>query len=513
MIRQAILIDQHCISFVEGAVRRGRIDVKAFIRLPKGKFGDPERPGSEGFSVMLRDELGRLGWKPSTAAVILSSPSLIDRSLSLPPTRLASLPSVVQLQVEAMPMLKLQDTLCDFSIHRSDKGSMELGVAITSEATVNRIVAELGQSGFRVQSVTSAAHSMLTATKRIPGNEKFNLFVLASDRRIDLMAVRDGKLIASHTESIFETQSPTSDLIYPVVSRFLKAVQRKHEGFEPKDALLMCDDPVWGAKVSDRLEDEHDTNSQIFDYRMLFQIDSRSAPGKRSEQLCAESLLLAGALISQQRHRNETIDLLSPKRPKSRWFLKSLYAATAASLIGWLCLTGYRQLEQRKLEVEGRWAELHSEVDQLTTLNQKSERLLRVAAVVGDWEEARVDWLSELSALKQNLPEKNEAYLRQLVFQSSQDGELPAASAVGFAKDQSDIMEMNKRLSSASSPYEMDPRPFFQNEGAEPFIHQFELDLKVAAPAQGDSSNQEETSPLENSPILPLTNSASESEI
>ena len=64
MIRQAILIDQHCISFVEGVVRRGRIDVKAFIRLPKGKFGDPERPGSEGFSVMLRDELGRLGWKP-----------------------------------------------------------------------------------------------------------------------------------------------------------------------------------------------------------------------------------------------------------------------------------------------------------------------------------------------------------------------------------------------------------------------------------------------------------------
>ncbi len=496
MIRQAILIDQNSISFIEGVVRRGRVDLRAFVRLPKGKFGDsatgdpefgsPEEPGA-----LLREELERLGWKPSSAMVILSSPSIIDRPLTLPRTPHAALPGVVKLQVEAMSMLKFQNPVCDFSVHRSDRQTMDLAVAITSESTVNQVVTRLGQSGFGVQSVVSVAHTMLTAIQHIPGKDQFNLFLLASDRRIDLMAVQDGKVVASHAELIFGLSTPVSDLLYPVVARFIKAVQRKDERFNPTQALLICDEPSWSENVRDRLEQEHEVASQVFDYRMLFHVDSQAVPNQRSEQLCAESLLLAGALMSQHQPRAERMDLSNPKQPKSRRVLKAFYAATAASLLGWLATTGYLHLEQRRLEVENRWVELRSQVDELTTENQKSERLLRVAEVIGDWEDAKVDWLLELSELKRNLPDKNEAYLRQLVLQSTQDGEFPAATAVGFAKKQSDIMAMNQRISSANSPYEMDPRPFFQNERTEPFVHQFELDLKVTKIASEQLSNKE----------------------
>lgn len=491
MIRQAILIDQNSISFVEGVVRRGRVDLKAFVRLPKGKFGEGTSQAPEEFGVLLRDELQRLGWRPSLATVILSSPSIIDRSLTLPRTPQAALPGVVQLQVEAMPMLKFQNPVCDFSVHRSDRQTMDLGVAITSESTVNQVVSRLGQSGFGVQSVVSVAHTMLSAIQHIPGKEQFNLFLLASDRRIDLMAVQDGKVVACHAELIFGLSTPVSELIYPIVARFIKAVQRKDERFNPTQALLMCDEPIWSEAVRDRLAEEHEVASQVFDYRMLFHVDSQAVPNQRSEQLCAESLLLAGALMSQHLPRAERMDLSNPKRPKSRRVLKAFYAATAASLLGWLATTGYLHLEQRRLEVENRWVELQSQVDELTAVNQKSERLLRVAEVIGDWEDAKVDWLLELSELKRNLPAKNEAYLRQLVLQSTQDGELPAATAVGFAKKQSDVMAMNQRISSTNSPYEMDPRPFFHNERTEPFVHQFELDLKVTRIASEQLSNKD----------------------
>ena len=338
MIRQAILIDQNSISFIEGVVRRGRVDLRAFVRLPKGKFGDsatgdpefgsPEEPGA-----LLREELERLGWKPSSAMVILSSPSIIDRPLTLPRTPHAALPGVVKLQVEAMSMLKFQNPVCDFSVHRSDRQTMDLAVAITSESTVNQVVTRLGQSGFGVQSVVSVAHTMLTAIQHIPGKDQFNLFLLASDRRIDLMAVQDGKVVASHAELIFGLSTPVSDLLYPVVARFIKAVQRKDERFNPTQALLICDEPSWSENVRDRLEQEHEVASQVFDYRMLFHVDSQAVPNQRSEQLCAESLLLAGALMSQHQPRAERMDLSNPKQPKSRRVLKAFYAATARGLL------------------------------------------------------------------------------------------------------------------------------------------------------------------------------------
>lgn len=151
-------------------------------------------------------------------------------------------------------------------------------------------------------------------------------------------------------------------------------------------------------------------------------------------------------------------------------------AASALAFVGNQWLT---ELDRERITVETRWAELRSQVDELAAQNKKSDRLLRIAEVVESWQAKSVLWVPELNSLQKNLPERNEAYLRQLVLRSDQDTEFPHANAMGFAREQSDVMSMNQRLSGVDSRYELEPRPFFYSDRTAPFVHQFELDLSL----------------------------------
>ncbi|MDA9840451.1 hypothetical protein N9C08_01315 [Rubripirellula sp.] len=481
MSRQAILVDQYTISFMEATVRHGRVEVDAFIRLPRGKFDRNGQPGPEQFGGLLREELNRLGWKTREAILVLSSPMVIERSINLPKTSKATLPNVVQLQVEAMPLLKMQDPVIDYSVQKKKDSGLTVDVTISSQVSVHKNVESLNQAGLSIASVTSSAQSLKSSlalfTKDV--DEPMDLLVVASDRRVEVIAFEGSSVVATHSEFIYPSNQDRGSLLPQVVDRCVKAIQRQTEHYLPRRALLVLDDEMWGLQLADHLQEKFETECQSLDCRSFFKTNTNSVSAKRSEFLCAESVILAGAILSQKQNSQYRINLLKPKRVKRRLIQKGLVAALAASALAFVGNQWLTELDRERITVETRWAELRSQVDELAAQNKKSDRLLRIAEVVESWQAKSVLWVPELNSLQKNLPERNEAYLRQLVLRSDQDTEFPHANAMGFAREQSDVMSMNQRLSGVDSRYELEPRPFFYSDRTAPFVHQFELDLSL----------------------------------
>ncbi len=496
MTKQAVLIDQHTISFMEASVKREKIHVKAFIRLPRGDFNSSDPSDSQAFGKMLRDELVESGLRAKDAAVALSSPLVIQRHLTLPKTRKSDLPAVVQLQVEAMPLIRCEDFVCDYALQSQTKEQTNVSVLISSRSALQSNVLTIEQSGFRVESVTSASNAIVSFLRHaLPQSlARCDLVVLGSDRRIELVALRDSQIIASHTEAILNVSGDRAELIHKAASRFVKALQRSDEHYSPQHAIALLDDPLWATVLVDQLQQQFKIQADCPDYRAAISLSQKASRSKRCDSLSVEAVILSGILLAESGSDLQKVNLVKPKRVKSKLLQRSVLAAVAASLIGLIGYFGYEELRLRERETNSRWASLRQQVDRLTEKNQKSRELLQRADVVGNWEDGHVDWLGELAGLRLNLPKQNEAYLRELEFQVDAASELPTARAVGFAKRQLDVMEMNRRLTRRGSRYELDPRPFFQNDQAEPFIHQFELELSLAPPSRGKESGKTKSS-------------------
>ena len=476
MNRQVILIDRCNLTFMEATVSSKKKAVKAFFRLPIDHAGI-----SDSFEERLRDEMDRAHVKPKQATLVLSAPSVIERFLELPKTSNRLLPEVVQLQVEAMPLLKFEDPVFDYSVKNQSFQQTHVGVTISSGAEVGRSVVRFADVGFQIASVTSSiqASSHFLDEIRQQGSRGIDLFVLASDQRLEILALHDDQVLASHTELILDSENESGEKIQRLVNRSITAIQRKYEFYKPSEALLLTDDALLSLELQKKLGEEFRIESEIKDYRtdLQFQFGKRLAddPGKVS----AEVAILTGALLGQDQPPHRRLDLLKPKKAKNQFAQFGVLAALAASLLLFLLGQGYLYLRDKQEDVNSRWTDLKLKVDELTAINQKSDRLLQLASVIQDFQSKDVPWLAELEALSQKLPPENEAYLRQLVLQSDVESDFPRVNAIGFAKDQADVMEMNQGLSTVGSAYDLDPRPFFLNERTEPFIHQFELDLRV----------------------------------
>ena len=476
MNRQVILIDRCSLTFMEATVSSKKMAVKAFFRLPIGDAGI-----SDSFEERLRHEMERAHVKPKEATLVLSAPSVIERFIELPKTSNRLLPEVVQLQVEAMPLLKFEDPVCDYTVKNQSSQQTHVGVTISSNAEVERSVVRFADSGFQIASVTSSiqATSHFLDEIRQQSSRVIELFVLASDQRLEVLALHEDQVLASHTELIPDSENESGEKIQRLVIRSITAIQRKYEFYKPSEALLLTDDALLSVELKKKLVEDFGIESEVKDYRtdLQFQFGKRLAddPGKVS----AEVAILTGALLGQDQPPQRRVDLLKPKKAKNRWAQFGVLAALAASLLFFLLGQGYLYLRDQQEDVNSRWTDLKLEVDELTAINQKSDRLLQLASVIQDFQGKDVPWLSELEALGQKLPPENEAYLRQLVLQSDVESDFPRVNAIGFAKDQADVMEMNQDLSTVGSAYDLDPRPFFFNERTEPFIHQFELDLRV----------------------------------
>ena len=494
MSKQVILLDQYTISFMEATIYHGRVRVSSFVRLPRSQFNQGSQSTPKQVGEALHDELTRLGWNPNSAVLILSAPLVIERSISLPKTSPAALPSIVQLQVEAMPLLSMVDPVVDYSVQPSQGSRTFVDVTISSAAAINDNVRMLEESGFAISSVTSCLHALIASIDHVLKFDKneFDLIVLASNRSIEVIALEEAHVLSTHRESIVAADTEIGDLLRSIIGRCIKGIQRRYESYQPKTALLLLDDPDWGSKIAGFLHQEFEIEATTEDYRDFFSC-KHAAVDKQPDLLQAESVLLAGALSAQTQPSQRRVNLLQPKRVKKRLFFKGAVALIAASMLALLGNQGIRYLEGERLIVETKWSELRRQVDELDAENKKSERLLRMAEVVQEWKGHSVPWLPELVALADNLPDENDAYIRQLDLRSDQDSDLPLANAVGFAKKQADVMEMNQRLSAATSRYEMEPRPFYLSERNAPFVHQFELNLRLHRDSPLQTNTDEES--------------------
>ena len=492
MTKQVILIDPYTISFMEAKLRRDRVEVDAFIRLPRGKFNAQEQPTSDQFSELLRGELKRLGWKPATAVLVLSPPLVIERSLVLPKTSPSTLPAVVQLQVEAMPLLKLKEPVFDYGVQSMQGESTLVDVTVSSRDAIDENVNALQQSGFSITSVTSCFHALTTLADHLLGSENdCELLVLASDRRVDVIAFQNSRVLSSFSESIFASRQEVQQLLPNIVGRCIRGIRKKNAPYEPKVALLMLDDAIWTKDLIEYLKREFEIDARAEDYRTLLSLESSEVPLKRTELVRAESAVLAGALLSQRKRPQQRVDLLHPKRVKSRVLFKTMLGLSAASILAFLGIRGYEYVEKEGKAVDLRLINLQAHVSDLEAENKESDYLLRTAEVVEGWQEKSIPWIDELASLQRNLPAKNEAYIRQLNLRSDKDSEFPSANAVGFAKKQSDIMAMNQRLSAGKSRYELEPRTFFYSKRTAPFVHQFELELQLKGNINLQNGNAE----------------------
>ena len=133
--------------------------------------------------------------KPKEATFVLSAPSVIERFIELPKTSNRLLPEVVQLQVEAMPLLKFEDPVCDYTVKNQSSQQTHVGVTISSNAEVERSVVRFADSGFQIASVTSSiqASSHFLDEIRQQSSRGIDLFVLASDQRLEVLALHEDR--------------------------------------------------------------------------------------------------------------------------------------------------------------------------------------------------------------------------------------------------------------------------------------------------------------------------------
>lgn len=484
MNNYAMLIEGQRACLLKASFDNATLTVNGFTKFEIPENKDGETPCQLDGASLAR-HLDELGWNVKSAQFLMATPELLHQCLELPPTEARELHDVIKLQIESNLFLNKDDVRFDYAAQGHDETRTNALVGISNEQQIQTYREIANDSGIQIAGLGSKALSTVSFLRTYHPelcNGK-HLIVSVNEYVIDCIAIDGSTIIGVHSQDFADYSSELSSdektvLVQQETARFFDAMRNRHTDFLPCRVLSLLDDESSMSDLTARFDLEDPIEVEAVTCTSALAQKTTSKNIEAIEKFPAEFAALAGLLINASEPRQKKINLIHPKRSTKKSMLPIGMSVTAAVLCVVVLIVGFQHLQSRKEKLNQQIARLTTELRNLESENRKQDSFIQKATFVNGWEQRRVNWLEELSELQAYLPDRNRAYLRQLEFRLPESMDPPSAIATGYAKNQTDIMSMNARLSSEESPFDLQPKPFSTDQKSAPFDNQFELDLQ-----------------------------------
>ncbi|OUW77304.1 MAG: hypothetical protein CBD74_12390 [Saprospirales bacterium TMED214] len=476
--RIALLIDSQHLHLLQGATGGHSIEptLARSIRIPDALRFD-EAPDK--FSDWLIQELADLGVSAKRTVFALESPYVLQKCITLPVRTDNDLAKMVELHVAGSQFIKAEQARYDFLIE-SRRPDNKTGVllALTTAELVNSYQHTFACADLKLDLLTTANYACTNYVRtQLPeAIANCDLLIFKDAQHLRLTALVDSSIVALHEERIGQGPEDPEQLIQ-AIRRFRGSVSQNVDDHGGLNKILVLCSKTEHETLAPAIQAEFGTKPEIIDFESI-RPENIETDNCSPQALCC----LQGLLMMADASRSDRLDILHPTGVKSTRQKQLISVFSAIGIACVLLIIAISYIRHRSAVVNGEFTTLQAELNALTEKNQKGQSIIAKVNAMRDWEKTNINWFHEITELQKRMPDSKQAYFSELDLVARGIEEPPKATASGFAKKQSDVMQMNEEFSSDSKQFVVNPKPFFESDVVEKFPLQFELDIELIQP-------------------------------
>ena len=306
-------------------------------------------------------------------------------------------------------------------------------------------LAEVRVSAFCVAQAAAQA-GLLTART---DTSKVDIVALMRRDLIELTFVRGTAVVFSHSGSSWTSPDGIERAIRSELTR-ARMSAAESLGEHRIDRLILIGTPDVTSAVTDQI-------ASRLDGAKLERIDPLTAfiSGSLPDNAAATDLVtIAGAMAGGVQSTVEVVDLINPRKPPEKKDLRRV-KILAATLAGLLVFAGgyiWRRGQIRSL-TDAQTLMTAANVEIKEKLKAGEDELVQ-AAKVGAWVDRDIEWLDEIVKLQTLLPPTDRMFIDNFQFQTVQQNGTGTITLEGYAKSETDIANLARRLREAGYPVE-----------------------------------------------------------
>lgn len=421
------------------------------------EWSEEEQHSYEVIGDLISRELRQRGITVQDVVASIPRRFVVLKNLELPPTDQTSIADIVYLQCENLFPVSRSTLEIDFLEHESaaDEDTSILVCAVPKPvvqlileslryARLKPLGLGIGELGIPLLSPSSGADEL-----------QFDL--LASGNRFEFLISRNRLPVISHAGQAPDLESERGRYIYSTMNRLLQAAAQR-----------LPDLRVTKIHAYGDLDDDI-----VIEIRRAVQIPIQY----HAESLTSEVKDLA--LLAAYEHPDQSIDLLSPRKPidpavefRRKVVLYATIAAAVIVLFGLpLTWSNYR-LDRQLATIKEERADLAQQVERLEPLEKTWKKLVA-------FERARVDYASELRAILDRFQPSEQMHLESLEISEASSSGVVVMRFVGRIKDREAWTSLTNDLLAATDRYRLRAPLLESVNGDSQYAHRFTMELEL----------------------------------
>lgn len=432
---------------------------------------------------------------PATVGIVLARQSVTFHRIQLPVVPDHELPDMVRLQA-AMRLTVPVETVClDFAplpvVAGSPTRDVLLVTAPVEQINVIRKLLAAHQvilSSVRVSSFC-IAEAAADAGLLTPQNDPsvVDAMVLMRSDFIEVTFVRGMTVEFSHSGASWTSEDGIERAVRSELSRARMAASESL-GDHKVGRLMLIGRPSVTSAVSDEISARMD-NAPVERIDPAITFLSGTLPtGVTSDEVVA----VAGAIAADRNKAVESVDLINPRRAPEKRDLRrvKVLAGTLAALVIFGAVWNWRQGRINALEAES--GDLRSQVADLQSTLSMGKADSDVAAAVREWVDRDINWLEEMTRLKELLPGTDRMIVKTFSFGlKNSENSIGTIRIDGKSKTVSDVDSLARRLTDAGYAVSPPDRGESQRDANYPI----ELSIQITIPVRQAATAQSPSKP------------------
>ncbi|MCA9036986.1 MAG: hypothetical protein KDA91_17745 [Planctomycetaceae bacterium] len=483
--------DRESILAAIGQMKGNRVSLRSIHRIDRTK----EDAGS--LSSQLQTIFGTGGGKAALpVTVLLPRQAVTIHRISLPMVPEADMPDMVRMQAAIKLTVPVESVCLDFAPlpALADATARDVLLVTSPVDQINRIRRTLADAGLELKAVratsfsiaSAAVHAGVVSAER--GSAGVEAIALLKSDVIEVTFTRGEAVLFSHSGAGWSTLDGVTKAVKSELARARMAaaevlgdlkVSRLHLVGAKEITSLVEEDAA--TRVDNASMDRIDPAEGIFEHDGTTEIPA------------ADLIALAGSVYSQVESRVPEVDLVNPRRPpvKQDYRRVQLLGAALALLVLFGLAWNWRQNKIRVLS-----ADLESLQDKANDINstlQLGKNDLVLAELVSDWVDRDINWLDQMTTLKDLLPDTDRFLVREIKAGVKSGREIGSIRLDGVAKSVAEIEQMARRLSDAGYIVEPYTPENTSRTAGYPFSISMQLQIpkpQEVAPGSGKSGNK-----------------------
>jgi hypothetical protein len=454
-----------------------------------------ERQADSNDTLLLVDQLKQLfpvgtDRKRASVAIVFPRQMVTIHRIQLPQVPDSEIPDMIRLQASMRLTVPVESVCMDFTPLPIQPGSATRDVLLVTVPSDQVAVARrtLNDAGLELSEVRVSAYCVAQAAARAgflresADPEKVDVVAVMRRDFIELTFVRGTSVVFSHSGSSWTSLETVEKTIRAELTR-ARMSAAEILGEHKIDRVILIGAPEVTSAVTDQI-------STRLDGARIERVNPAEAflSGALPEGInSADIVTLAGAILGEAASGVEVVDLINPRRAPVKKDLRRL-RVLLGSLAGVVIVAGgyfWRQGQINEL------ADVKYLVDtenaEIKEMLQAGSKEMTQSESVSEWANRDVEWLDEMVRLKSILPATDRMFIDSFQFTAIQRGASPSVKLVGFAKSESDVNELARKLRDAGygvKPFEPEYRASAVSQD-----YGVQIVLEVSLPADPESAS------------------------